>query len=71
MDFTGANCTSGLGGLCDSDTVCDTVTLCVCVCSHAHVLTKQLADASFADGAAVIMDTAKYIRSYLLTYCCH
>jgi len=35
---------------------------CVSVsCSHAHVLTKQLADATFADGAAVVMDTAKYV----------
>jgi len=33
--------------------------------SHAHVLTKELADATFADGAAVVMDTAKY---YLVTY---
>jgi len=36
------------------------------VVSHAHVLTKDLADATFADAAAVVMDTAKYavITSY-------
>jgi len=35
---------------------------CFCVVlSHAHVLTKELADATFADGAEVVMDTAKYV----------
>jgi len=29
--------------------------------SHAHVLTKELTEATFADGAAVVMDTAKYV----------
>jgi len=41
------------------------------------MLTKKLADASFADGATVIMDTAKYavvlnlFHSFLLNTCIH
>jgi len=31
-----------------------------CECSHGEVLSRELADASFADGATVLMDTAKY-----------
>jgi len=41
--------------------------ICVICCvvfsavySLAHVLTKELADATFADGATIVMDTAKY-----------
>ena len=34
--------------------------------SHAHVLTKDLADSTFADGASVVLDTAKYSWIVLL-----